>query len=104
MQLFLMGQMCIIIGCINMNKIEFYVKNKQIMKDETVKSKYQNYLNKAKNTLAVLDALDKLENSSKAKKLLNIPDSFDSIEWVVITGYYAMYTSAPALLAKIGFR
>ena len=87
-----------------MNKIEFYVKNKQIMKDETVKSKYQNYLNKAKNTLAVLDALDKLENSSKAKKLLNIPESFDCIEWVVITGYYAMYTSALALLAKIGFR
>lgn len=94
----------IILGCINMDSVKFYLKNEQIIRDETIIPKYKNYLNKAKNNLEVLDALDKLNNNAKAKEILKIARSFDSSEWIVICGYYAMYTAALALIAKIGFR
>jgi len=87
-----------------MNKVKFYLKNGQIIRDHTIISKAKNYLTKAKNNLQILDALDKLVNNEKAKELLKIQKDFDSSEWIVITGYYAMYTSALALVAKIGFR
>ena len=35
---------------------------------------------------------------------LKIPRDYDSNEWIVVTGYYAMYTAAISLLAKIGYR
>ncbi len=86
-----------------MRKIDFYLKNGQIMKDKTIVSLAKKYLDKAKNNLVTMNILSEL-NNKKSKKLLNIPKDYDSNEWVAITGYYAMYSSALALLAKIGFK
>jgi uncharacterized protein (UPF0332 family) len=87
-----------------MNKIKFYIKKHQIVKDKTAISKSGSYLKKARHNLEILDALDKLNHNEKVKGLLKLSKEFDSSEWVVICGYYAMYTSALALVAKIGFR
>jgi hypothetical protein len=87
-----------------MGKRNFYLKKEQVIRDKSIILKSGNYLSKAKKNLEILDALDKLNNNSKAKELLKISKNFDSSEWIVICGYYAMYTSALALIAKIGFR
>lgn len=86
-----------------MKKIDFYLKKGQIVKDKTTIILARRYLEKAKNNLITMRILFEL-NNKKVKKLLEIPFDYNSNEWVVITGYYAMYTSALALLAKIGFR
>ena len=83
--------------------IDFYLKKELIVKDKTIAALSRRYLEKAKNDLVTMRILSDL-NSEKVKRLLKIPLDYDSNEWVVIAGYYAMYTSALALLAKIGFR
>jgi len=83
--------------------IDFYLKKELIVKDKTIAALSRRYLEKAKNNLVTMRILSDL-NSEKVKRLLKIPLDYDSNEWVVIAGYYAMYTSALALLAKIGFR
>ena len=86
-----------------MKKIKFYLKEGQIKRDKTIVALAQKYLDKAKNNLITMKILSEL-NKEKQKKLLNIPKDYDSNEWVVICGYYAMYSSALALLSKIGFK
>ncbi len=104
MQLYLVDKILTITGCIKMNKIKFFIKKAQLIRDKTIIPKNRNYLKKARNNLEVLNALDKLNNNKKARELLNLPSDFDASEWIAISGYYAMYTAALALLAKIGFR
>ena len=51
-----------------------------------------------------MSILSELNDNKKARDLLKTPKDYDSNEWVVITGYYAMYTAALSLLAKISYR
>ena len=62
------------------------------------------FLQKARQNLVTMSLLSELNNNKKARELLETPKDYDSNEWVVITGYYAMYTAAISLLAKIGYR
>jgi len=104
MGLYLKEKIHFIIGCIKMkNKIDFYLKKGQIVKDKTVMPLAKRYLDKAKNNLVTMKILFDLNNKEE-RELFEIPRDYDPNEWVVITGYYAMYASALALLAKIGFR
>jgi len=84
--------------------IKFYIKRELLVKDETVKRLADEYLSKAKNNIITLKILDELQNDKIFRKKLNIPEDYSTYEWVVITGYYAMYTAAISLLAKIGYR
>ena len=84
--------------------IKFYLEKGQLIRDRDATSLSQEYLKKAKNNLFTMQALSEIQENKKARDLLKIPKNYDSNEWVVICGYYAMYTSALALLAKIGFR
>jgi uncharacterized protein (UPF0332 family) len=86
-----------------MKKIDFYLKERQIVKDKTISILAKRYLEKAKNNLITMNILFSL-NNKKEKELLEVPFNYDPNEWVVIAGYYAMYTAALALLAKIGLR
>jgi len=99
-----MEKIFIILGCIKMDEIKFYIKKEQIVKDKTIIPKSKNYLDKARKNLEVLDSLDKLNKNESAKNLLKISKSFDSSEWIVICAYYSMYSAALALISKIGFR
>lgn len=62
------------------------------------------YLAKASHNFMVSSILSKLGDNDEAKKLLNVPGDFSASDWVVITAYYAMYHSALAALASIGYK
>ena len=84
--------------------IKFYIKRELLIKDETVKRLANEYLSKTKNNLVTLKILDVLQDDKAFRKKYNLPSNYSTYEWVVITGYYAMYTTAISLLAKIGYR
>jgi len=87
-----------------MNIIRFYLEKGQLIKDENVIVLSGEYLKKAKNNLLTMKILSGINTNKKARNLLKIPPDYSSDEWVVITGYYAMYASALALIAKIGYK
>ncbi|MBI3623757.1 hypothetical protein HY212_06800 [Candidatus Pacearchaeota archaeon] len=87
-----------------MKKIDFYLKEGQVRKDYSVVPLAKKYLEKSRNSLVTMQLLSEINNNKKVRDLLNVPKDYDSNEWVVICGYYAMYASALALLSKIGFR
>jgi len=86
------------------NILNFYLKNGQLIKDKNISALSLEYLKKAKNNLITMKILSEIRDNKKVKNLLNIPSGYNGDEWVVIPGYYAMYTAALALLAKIGFK
>src|SRR3989344_6769289 len=87
-----------------MKRIDYYLKEGQITKDKSVFILSKKYLEKAKNNLSTMQILIEINKNNRLREMLKIPSNYDSNEWIVITGYYAMYTAALALLAKIGFR
>lgn len=84
--------------------IKLYLNKKQIILDKSAVHLSKKYLKKAKINLLTMRILSEIQENKKAGDLLKIPRDYTSDEWVVVCGYYAMYTSALALLAKIGFR
>jgi len=86
------------------DKIKFYLDREHIIRDKNVVVLARKYLEKAQKNLLTTQILSEINRNSKVREILKIPKDYDSNEWVVITGYYAMYSSALALLAKIGFR
>lgn len=87
-----------------MNSINFYLEKGQIIKDKSVIVLAEAYLKKAKNNLTTMKMLSEMNDNQKARDLLNVPLDYNTDEWIVITGYYAMYASALALIAKIGYK
>jgi uncharacterized protein (UPF0332 family) len=84
--------------------IQDYLKNKSLVKDLTIKPLSGSYLLKAKTNLITTNILFNLNLNSEARKVLEIPESYSSDEWVVVSSYYAMYAASLALLAKIGYK
>lgn len=84
--------------------VKFYIKRELLVKDESTKRLANEYLAKAKNNFITLKILSEIQNNKAFREKLDIPENYSTYEWIVITGYYAMYTAARALLAKIGFR
>jgi len=92
-------------GCIKMiNDIKELIRRGYITKDDSVKNLSRKYLQKARNNLITMSLLSGINNNKKARDMLKIPSDYDSDEWVVICGYYAMYASALALIAKVGYK
>jgi len=87
-----------------MKTIKFYIKKGILIKDKSVEKLANTYLIKAKNNLTTLKLLSEIQSNKIFREKLNLPENYSAYEWITITGYYAMYTSALALLAKIGFR
>lgn len=87
-----------------METINWYIKQGQLSKDLSYKNLANRFLQKARQNLITMSLLSDLNTNKKARYLLRAPKDYDSTEWVVITGYYAMYTAAISLLAKIGYR
>ncbi len=85
-------------------QIEFFLDKEQLIKDKSAIVLAEKYLEKAKKNYLTTQLLSEMDKNTKVREILNIPKDYDPNEWVVITSYYAMYTSALALLAKIGFR
>jgi len=81
--------------------IDRFIREKQLIKDDSVKNLAQSYLNKSHSNLITMEILSKVENH---KTLLAIPKEHTTDEWVVVVAYYAMYMAALSLLAKIGYK
>jgi len=64
----------------------------------------QRFLAKARDNLVTMSILFDLHDNVEARKLLSAPEGYDSSEWVVVCGYYAMYMAALGALAKVGYR
>ncbi len=87
-----------------MRAVNWYIKQGQLSKDNSYKSLVNKFLQKARQNLITMSILFELNDNKKVRELLKTPKDYDSNEWVVIAGYYAMYTAAISLLAKIGYR
>jgi len=77
---------------------------KGLSKDPTVISLVLNYLEKADKNLELVSIISELSKNKEVQKALKLPENYSNDEWIVITSYYAMYSSALALLAKIGYK
>ena len=75
-----------------------------LIKDETVKNLAQKYLEKAYRNLEMMNIISQLSTNKDAQKALKLPEYYSNDEWIIITSYYSMYSSALALLAKIGYK
>jgi uncharacterized protein (UPF0332 family) len=84
--------------------IKQLIKQGYISKDDSIRNLSKKYLQKARNNLVTMSLLSEINTSKKARDLLKIPSDYSTDEWVVITGYYAMYSSALALISKIGYK
>ena len=75
-----------------------------LTKDAAIKTDTTKYLQKTTVNLMTMDVLLALKNNKEARNLLNIPPNYTPDDWIVVTGYYAMYLATTALLAKIGYK
>lgn len=88
-----------------MNKgIDWFIEEGLLSKTPFIGKLALPFLEKAKNNLITMSILSDLHGSKEAKEILQVPEDYDSSEWVVSCGYYAMYIAASAALAKIGYR
>ena len=81
--------------------IERFIKERQLMKDGTVKNLAKPYLEKAHSNIITMEILSKVE---KHKDILAVPKNHATDEWVVVVAYYSMYMAALSLLAKLGYK
>jgi len=86
------------------NNVKRLIEQGFIARDSSVKNLAVKYLKKARNNLITMSLLSEVNGNKKARELLKVPIEYNSDEWVVICGYYAMYASALALIAKLGYR
>jgi len=84
--------------------IQDYLRNRSLVKDLAIKNLSEKYLLKAKSNLITTSILFNVNMSEQVRKIIDIPDNYNSDEWVVVSSYYAMYAAALALLAKIGYK
>lgn len=84
-----------------MKSLEWYKDKNLIYESKTVENLAEPYLEKARENIVTMELLNR---SKDHRKELEIPEDYDPSEWVVITGYYAMYFSALSVLAKIGYK
>lgn len=62
------------------------------------------FMEKARHNLQVCNAIRVLSSEEDAKTALRLPKDFSAFDWVVVTAYYAMYHSALAALASVGYK
>ena len=85
-------------------KIEAYLKKGQIAKSEENKKLEKSFLAKARKNFTVGSLLFRISEQEGVKKIINLAMDFEAYDWVIVICYYAMYTSALAALARLGFR
>ncbi len=81
-----------------------YENEKKLLKRPFIMKYSRAYLRKARTNLATMSILHNLMYNSKARDALNAPSNYAPVEWVIISGYYAMYMSACSILASVGYR
>ena len=85
-------------------KIDRYLRKEQLFKNEEHKKLEKLFLIKSRKNFSVANLLFKISEQEDMRKLLSLSSDFEMYDWVIIVSYYAMYTSALAALAKLGFK
>ncbi len=84
--------------------INWFIREGSLAKTPFISRLAPRFIEKAKNNLITLSILFGIYNNEEARGSLNIPEDYDSSEWVVVCAYYAMYMAASATLAKVGYK
>jgi len=85
-------------------KIANYLKKERLLKDGEYKKLEKPFMRKSRKNYTVANLLFKISDEEDIRKLLNLSTEFEMFDWVIIVAYYAMYTSALAALAKLGYK
>ena len=75
-----------------------------LSRDKNEKILAEDYLDKARHNLIVMNNSLKISTNEKVKTELKLAKNFNQFDWAVIQCYYAMYMAALACLAKIGLK
>ena len=81
-----------------------YLKKEQLSKDEGYMKLEKSFLTKSRKNFAVASLLFRISEQDDMRKLLNLASDFETYDWAIIVSYYAMYSSALAALAKLGYK
>lgn len=84
--------------------INWFIQEGLLAKTPFIQKLTQKFIGKAKNNLVTLSILFDLQSNRIVRDSLNVPEDYDSSEWVVVCAYYAMYMAASAALAKINYK
>jgi len=85
-------------------KIASCLRKEQLLKKQEYTKLEKPFLAKARKNYAIANLMFKISEQNDFKKSLELPESFETYEWVIIVSYYGMYMSALATLAKLGFK
>ena len=83
---------------------DWFLKNNILQRRPFMSKVSPLYLEKARSNLVTMRILGKILDDTKVREGLLIPAWYDPSEWIVITGYYAMYMAGTALLARVNYR
>ena len=86
-----------------MKTFDKYLEDGSIDKSPFVRKLSGPYLAKARHNLTTMSILSS-RSDEKAREALSVPAEYSPDEWVVISGYYAMYMAALSVLASVGYR
>lgn len=81
--------------------LSWFINKKLLLKDTSVINLARPYMAKARSNIVTMELLSKAQNF---REVLALPADYDPNEWVVISGYYSMYVSGLAVIAKIGYK
>jgi uncharacterized protein (UPF0332 family) len=85
-------------------RLEEFIERGLFRKARGIKRLVKNFINRARHNLLISRVLYRISVDEKAKGALMLIPDFQVFDWVVITGYYAMYHAALACIASIGFK
>jgi len=75
-----------------------------VSEDPEAKKLVDKYIGRASKNLELMNIISELSKNQEAQKALNLSKDYSNDEWIIIISYYAMYTSALALLGKFGYK
>ncbi len=85
-------------------KIDNYVRKEQLLKDQEYTRIEKLFITKARKNFGLARLILNISDQEELKKGLTLSSEFETYEWVIIVSYYAMYVSALAALARLGFK
>jgi len=85
-------------------KINRYLQKEQLLKKDEYLKLEKPFLKKARKNFTVANVMFTISENDEPKKMLSLSDDFETYEWIIVVSYYAMYVSALAALAKLGFK
>ncbi len=85
-------------------RINRYLKKEQLLKNQGYTKHEKPFLAKSRKNFTVANLLFRVSEKEDLKSVLTLAYGFEMYDWVIIVSYYAMYTSALAAIAKLGFK